>query len=146
MYYTQEFFSPEFCRPKLGCMLYMSGCFTQIIMVSLLGWSYLWQVWDVVLKTYLGRWTIGRSGERGSGISMLPARYDDDEGLHEGIQKTLQASEYQVSNDPVLLLNYRNYIRNLLYIKQNFHSVNWYYFDVFTKLSTHLHFRCCITR
>ena len=35
---------------------------------------------DVVLKTYLGRWTIGRSGERGSGISVLPARYDDDEG------------------------------------------------------------------
>ena len=33
---------------------------------------------DVVLKTYLGRWTIGRSGERGSGISVLPARYDDD--------------------------------------------------------------------
>ena len=26
-----------------------------------------------------GRWTIGRSGERGSGISVLPARYDDDD-------------------------------------------------------------------
>ena len=33
----------------------------------------------VVLKTYLGWWTIGRSGERGSGISVLPARYDDDD-------------------------------------------------------------------
>ena len=33
---------------------------------------------DVVLKTCLGRWTIGRSGERGSGISVLPARHDDD--------------------------------------------------------------------
>ena len=33
----------------------------------------------VVLKTCLGRWTIGRSGERGSGISVLPARYDDDD-------------------------------------------------------------------
>ena len=32
---------------------------------------------DVVLKTYLGRWTIGRSGERGSGISVLPGQYDD---------------------------------------------------------------------
>ena len=32
---------------------------------------------DVVLNTYLGRWMIGRSGERGSGISVLPARYDD---------------------------------------------------------------------
>ena len=35
----------------------------------------------VVLKTYLGRWTIGRSGERGSGISVLPARYDDDDDM-----------------------------------------------------------------
>ena len=34
---------------------------------------------DAVLKTYLGRGTIGRSGERGSGISVLPARYDDDD-------------------------------------------------------------------
>ena len=33
----------------------------------------------VILKTCLGRWTIGRSGERGSGISVLPARYDDDD-------------------------------------------------------------------
>ena len=33
----------------------------------------------VVLKTCRGRWTIGRSGERGSGISVLPARYDDDD-------------------------------------------------------------------
>ena len=45
--------------------------------------SYV-RIQDVVLKTYLGRWTIGRSGERGSGISVLPARYDDaddDSGL-----------------------------------------------------------------
>ena len=33
----------------------------------------------VVLKTCLGRWTIGRSGERGLGISVLPARDDDDD-------------------------------------------------------------------
>ena len=39
--------------------------------------SYV-RIRDVVLKTYLGRWTIGRSGERGSGISVLPERYDDD--------------------------------------------------------------------
>ena len=36
----------------------------------------------VVLKTCLGRWTIGRSGERGSGISVLPARYDDDDDCY----------------------------------------------------------------
>ena len=40
--------------------------------------SYV-RIRDVVLKTYLGQWTIGRSGERGSGISVLPARYDDDD-------------------------------------------------------------------
>ena len=34
---------------------------------------------DAVLRTCLGRWTIGRSGERGSGISVLPARHDDDD-------------------------------------------------------------------
>ena len=39
------------------------------------------RIQDVVLKTYLGRWTIGRSGERGSGISVLPARYDDDDEI-----------------------------------------------------------------
>ena len=36
---------------------------------------------DVVLKTCLGRWAIGRSGKRGSGISVLPARHDDDDDL-----------------------------------------------------------------
>ena len=40
--------------------------------------SYV-RIRDAVLKTYLGRWTIGRSGERGSGISVLPARYDDND-------------------------------------------------------------------
>ena len=33
---------------------------------------------DVVKKTCQRRWTIGKSGERGSGISVLPARHDDD--------------------------------------------------------------------
>ena len=34
---------------------------------------------DVTLKTCQRRWIIGRSGERGSGISMLAARHDDDD-------------------------------------------------------------------
>ena len=33
---------------------------------------------DVALKTCQRRWTIGESGERGSGISVLAARHDDD--------------------------------------------------------------------
>ena len=40
---------------------------------------------DVVQKTCLRRWTIGRSGERGSGISVLPARHDDDDDDEIGI-------------------------------------------------------------
>ena len=34
---------------------------------------------DVTLKTCRRRWMIGRSGERGSGISVLAARHDDDD-------------------------------------------------------------------
>ena len=34
---------------------------------------------DVALKTCQRRWMIGRSGERGSGISVLAARHDDDD-------------------------------------------------------------------
>ena len=34
---------------------------------------------DVALKTYQRRWTIGKSGEKGSGISVLAARHDDDD-------------------------------------------------------------------
>ena len=42
--------------------------------------SYV-RIRDVVLKTCLGRWTIGRSGERGSGISVLSAWHDDDDDI-----------------------------------------------------------------
>ena len=41
--------------------------------------TYIQQIRDVVQKTCLRRWTIGKSGERGSGISVLPARHDDDD-------------------------------------------------------------------
>ena len=36
---------------------------------------------DVTLKTCQRRWTIGRRGERGSEISVLAARYDDDDDV-----------------------------------------------------------------
>ena len=39
--------------------------------------SYV-RIRDVVLKTSQRRWMIGRSGERGSGISVLAAGHDDD--------------------------------------------------------------------
>ena len=34
---------------------------------------------DVTLKTCQRQWMIGRSDERGSGISVLVARHDDDD-------------------------------------------------------------------
>ena len=40
--------------------------------------SYV-RIRDVALKTCQKRWKIGRSGERGSGISVLAARHDDDD-------------------------------------------------------------------
>ena len=40
--------------------------------------SYV-RIRDVALKTCQKRWMIGRSGERGSGISVLAARHDDDD-------------------------------------------------------------------
>ena len=40
--------------------------------------SYV-RIRDVAMKTCRRRWTIGRSGEGGSGISVLPARHDDDD-------------------------------------------------------------------
>ena len=39
--------------------------------------SYM-RIQDVAQKTYQRWWTIRRSGERGSGISVLAARHDDD--------------------------------------------------------------------
>ena len=40
--------------------------------------SYV-RIRDVALKTCRRRWTIGKSGKRGSGISVLAARHDDDD-------------------------------------------------------------------
>ena len=41
--------------------------------------SSLVRIWDVALKTWHKQWMIGRSGERGSGISVLEAWHDDDD-------------------------------------------------------------------
>ena len=46
--------------------------------------TYSSSVWirDVALKTCLRRWTIGKSGERGSWISVLAARQVDDDNSY----------------------------------------------------------------
>ena len=40
--------------------------------------SYV-RIRNVALKTWQRRWTIEKSGERASGISVLAARHDDDD-------------------------------------------------------------------
>ena len=40
---------------------------------------------DVVWKTSQEQWTIETGGERGSGISVLAARYDDDDDIYEDL-------------------------------------------------------------
>ena len=44
---------------------------------------------DVTLKTCQRRWTIGKSGERGSGISVLAARHEDDDDNCASIRMAL---------------------------------------------------------
>ena len=65
-----------------GCMcvyfyVFVCVCFRVIFLV------YIYirdvRIRDVALKTYQRQWTIGKSGERGSGISMLAAQHDDDD-------------------------------------------------------------------
>ena len=48
--------------------------------------SYV-RIRDVNLKTCQKRWMIGRSGERGSGISVLVARHDDDDDFFIRVYK-----------------------------------------------------------
>ena len=50
------------------------------------------RIWDVVQKTCQRRWTIGKSGERGSGISVLPARHDDDDINSKKVSKVVDRS------------------------------------------------------
>ena len=49
---------------------------------------------DVTLKTYRKRWTIERGGERGSGISVLMARHDDDDDDMKLITRRLYCTRW----------------------------------------------------
>ena len=60
------------------------------------------RIQDVVHKNCLRRWTIGKSGDRGSGTSVLPARHhdvdDDDDDEHFSVEIVLQLDKHHVSN------------------------------------------------
>ena len=60
--------------------------------------SYV-RIWDVALRTCQKRWMIRRSGESGSGISVLVTRHDDDDIM----------SEKQIRTVLVLLISFLNY-------------------------------------
>ena len=67
--------------------------------------SYV-RIREVAVKTCQRRWTIGRSGERGSGISVLAVRHDDDH--HHQIEKHQAIIEYMDSisrNSSALMTN-----------------------------------------
>ena len=57
--------------------------------------SYV-RIRDVALKTCQRRWTIRRSGERGSGISVLAARHDDDDNDIQYLHWVMAFSERSV--------------------------------------------------
>ena len=59
--------------------------------------SYV-RIRDVAQKTCQRRWITGRSGESGSGISVLAARHDDDDDIYIYIR----CIHIAVSTQPVL--------------------------------------------
>ena len=80
--------------------------------------SYV-RIRDVALNTFQRRWAIGKSGKRGSGISVLAARHEDDDDyvyirtntLRKGMTSLipqLLVKKYQNSSSTrmVLVLNY----------------------------------------
>ena len=85
----------------------------------------------VVLKTCLGRWTIGRSGERGSGISVLPARYDDDD------DDDIYIYIYTTVFDHLQKLLFLT-LKVLFLIKQDKHHKNFIYHDKYKSSSATL--------
>ena len=77
--------------------------------------SYV-RIWDVALKTCQRQWMIGRSGERGSGISMLAAQHDDDDAIVQSYESML----YTNNNGNTI-----SYIQEFNITNPPFSSVSW---------------------
>ena len=69
--------------------------------------SYV-RIRNVALKTCQKRWMIGKSGERGSGISVLVARHDDDDDENteqsSGDLRRLTVTKTPVRNHQLMLV------------------------------------------
>ena len=123
--------------------------------------SYV-RIRDVVLKTYLERWTIGRCGERGSGISVLPARHDDDDEVD--FSQTLDHKYRILSNkdcplnfcprmNKIVFLNFTNFQKSAF----TYMSVCWLVLIAYPLvliyfiprglgiINLYLHFSCCFS-
>ena len=81
--------------------------------------SYV-RIRDVALKTYQRQWTIGRSGERGSGISVLAARHNDDDFL--------ERSDAFYINYKVPVSSFNFYIK-ISFVQMGFSTLSEYKMD-----------------
>ena len=57
---------------------------------------------DVALKTCLKQWTIGRGGERGSGISVLISHDDDDDTFSKNVLSENKRNNVTGVGNPLL--------------------------------------------
>ena len=92
---------------------------------------------DVALRTCRKQWTIGRWGERGSEISVLIARYcDDDNGESPPPKKNitqlntkLGISVIHIPTNFILLKSFLKINRDKhLFLKINSHKYVWFYY------------------
>ena len=89
---------------------------------------------DLALKIYREQWTIGSGGERGSGRSMLPARYDDDLFFYLYIIEALAANQVQILNKAIwishstnnlgIVMNQKNYPNSFGYVVKQIGFIN----------------------
>ena len=97
--------------------------------------SYV-RIQDVALKTCQRRWTIGRSGERGSGISVLAPRHDDDDD--DDIKET-SAIESKVNRNKYICNSYVIHISNINYLYVYKYTYIYIYIYICIYIYTHTH-------
>ena len=83
---------------------------------------------DVVQNTCQRRWTIGKSDERGSGISVLPARHDDDDDFNSCCSCSFKPEIIKIGQ-----LSHKMYSNNILNFQDSTTILN-----AFTKKSGNL--------
>ena len=86
--------------------------------------SYV-RIRDVALKTCQKRWMIGRSGERGSGISVLAARHDDDNFFVKTNNPNKKIKIKMLQSINLLSYAYMAYLRTVVFWLVNTGSSNY---------------------